>query len=170
MDIDEGTVGEVGTDAILLEAAKRLVLVSLPEIPGYLPQTAGSHPTEEERGTGLEQPGKTSGKPVEVRNAVQCAEVRKRSIEQLLWVQRGDIFGAKRSRAHKSLQSALPDSARRNLDHLRRWIASQDFYTAFSQETRIHASAASDLQSAVAGVKSFREFAPHRGALRPADA
>src|ERR1017187_5774148 len=119
MDMDEGIVGDIGTDATLTEATKSLVFVSLPEIPDYLPQTAGSHPTEEERGTWLEQSGKTSGKPFEVVNAVQCSEVRKCSIEQLFWVQRADIFRAKYPRAHKSLQSALPDSASGNVDHLR---------------------------------------------------
>jgi hypothetical protein len=103
-------------------------------------------------------------------NTVQCTEIRKCPIEQLFWVQRGEIFRAKYPRAHKSLQSALHDTASGSVDHLRRWIASQDFYATFSQETRIHASAASDLHDAVANMKSFREFAPHGAALGPADA
>jgi hypothetical protein len=103
-------------------------------------------------------------------NTVQCTEIRKCSIQRFGWKQRGNFLRSEYPCAHKSLQSTLPDSASGNVDHLRRWIAGQDFYAAFSQETRVYASAAPDLQGAVASVKSLREFAPHRGALGPADA
>jgi hypothetical protein len=62
MHIEDGFVGDCGAQSTLTEATKSLVLVSLPEIPDYLPQTVGAHPTEHERCTGLEQFGEIPGK------------------------------------------------------------------------------------------------------------
>jgi hypothetical protein len=62
MDMDEGMVGDFGTNATLTEATKSLVFVSLPEIPDYLPQTVGTHPTEQECCTRLDPFGEIPGK------------------------------------------------------------------------------------------------------------
>jgi hypothetical protein len=59
MDIEEGFIGDFGTDSTLPKATKSLLWISLPEIPNYLPPTPRTHPTEHERGTRLEQSGET---------------------------------------------------------------------------------------------------------------
>jgi hypothetical protein len=75
LDLEKGLVTDLGADTTLPKATKSLVLISVPEIPGHLPQTAGSHPTKQQRTTRPEQACETSGEISEAMNAVQGAEV-----------------------------------------------------------------------------------------------
>jgi hypothetical protein len=66
------------------------------------------------------------------------------------------------------LQSPFPDSPRREINHLRRWIKGKNFHSALSQVARVYTRTATDFQHAIATFEDFRQFAPHRGALRRA--
>jgi hypothetical protein len=70
MYMDEGAVGDFGTDPIFSKATKGLVVISMPEIPNDLPETAGAHPTKHERRSRLEQSGEILGKLSEIVDTV----------------------------------------------------------------------------------------------------